>query len=406
MNEGAKPINVAVYQYVIPEYRESLFAAMSRRPEINLEVFASLSAPLYPKTRTLDQDFCFHCVPFHSTFHEHVSWQDGLQIPGHFTQGDVLVLSGDPGHVSNYRLMWQAKRRGLGVVWWGHGFRARGGLSDLPKLVVYRLLEYLVDVVLLYTDEQVENHRRLGFSSCKLFAANNALDQSQIAKAAAAWGHKELAAFRLSERIQDKHVLLACGRLAPRAKVELTLAAIAHLAEARKDCVLIVIGDGDRRQALTEMVARLGLGDCVRFLGAIYDETRLAPWFMSADCLVHAGAIGLSTLHAFGYGVPVVTHDNIRGHGPEIAAMRHGDNGLLYKEGDVISLVDNITAILDSADLRRQLSKGASRTIEEKYNMETMLARFVAAIRAASQSKMPPSAYGNVAPSLAQPVDS
>jgi glycosyltransferase involved in cell wall biosynthesis len=399
VNMDTKPIHVAVYQAVIPEYREALFATMSRCPDINLEVFASLSAPRRPKTRKLDQDFCFHCVPFRSAFNNRMSWQNGLEIPSHFTRGDVVVIPGDPRHISNYKLIWHAKRRGIGVVWWGHGFRVREHLSDLPKFAVYRLLERLVDVILLYTDAQVEDYGRLGFSVSKLFATNNALDQSQIAKAIAVWGHEKLAGFRLSERIHDKHVLLTCGRLATRAKMELTLAAMSRLAETRKDCVLIVIGDGDRRQELTEMAARLGIGDYVRFLGAIYDEARLAPWFLSADCLVHAGAIGLSILHAFGYGLPVITHDNMSRHGPEIAAMRHEGNSLLFKEGDVISLIDKMTTILDDASLRRRLSDGALRSVKDDYNMENMVTRFLAAIRAASQSKVLPSAHDATAQS-------
>jgi glycosyltransferase involved in cell wall biosynthesis len=396
---GTGTINVAVYQPIVPQYRESLFQGLHRHPEITLQVFASESGPRGRMTCNLSPEFHLRIVPFHSILDNRVSWQSRLFIPPDFQKGDVIVICGNPRHLTNYRLIWQAKRRGIGVVWWGHGFRARGRLSDLPKCAVYRLLHRLVDVVLLYTDEQVDNYRRLGFCPSNLFATNNALDQSQIARAVAPWGQKELATFRRSEQICNKHVLLVCGRLVPRAKVELTLAAMTRLVETRRDFVLIVIGDGDKRQDLTEMAERLGVGNYVRFLGAIYDEARLAPWFMSADCVVHAGCIGLSLLHAFGYGVPVITHDNSHDHAPEIAAMRHGGNGLLYREGDVVSLANSIATILDNVDLRQRLSEGALHAVKEKYNMENMLTRFLAAIRAASRLKMPPSVHGNTAPS-------
>ena len=45
--------------------------------------------------------------------------------------------------------------------------------------------------------------------------------------------------------------------------------------------------------------------DLVGDLGSIYDEIELAPWFLTADAFVYPENIGLSILHAFGYGLPV-----------------------------------------------------------------------------------------------------
>ena len=59
--------------------------------------------------------------------------------------------------------------------------------------------------------------------------------------------------------------------------------------------------------ALQSIAEELDVEQYVRWLGSIYDEAQLAPWFLTADAFVYPGAIGLSVLHAMGYGLPVVT---------------------------------------------------------------------------------------------------
>ena len=123
---------------------------------------------------------------------------------------------------------------------------------------------------------------------------------------------------------------------------------------------------------------------CDDFAG-IYEEERLAPWFLTSELFVYPGAIGLSLLHAFGYGLPVITHDNLHHQMPEIAALESGRNGLLYREGDAADLARQIRRAGTDESWRRLLAHEARRTVAEVYTLDAMVARFVAAVRCASE---------------------
>jgi glycosyltransferase involved in cell wall biosynthesis len=103
------------------------------------------------------------------------------------------------------------------------------------------------------------------------------------------------------------------------------------------DLLWCVIGDGPERKALEEQALRLGITWHVRWLGTIIDEAELAPWFLSSQALVHPNGIGLSLLHAFGSGVPVVTQGDAATHGPEFDAFTAGETGFLHERGIIVS---------------------------------------------------------------------
>ena len=91
--------------------------------------------------------------------------------------------------------------------------------------------------------------------------------------------------------------------------------------------------------------------------------------------------IGLSIMHALGYGLPVVTSDDLAAHNPEIEALEPGGNGLLYRDGDVDDLVARWKDLMTDHDQRARMSRQAIRTVEEKYTLENMVQGFLDAMR-------------------------
>lgn len=91
--------------------------------------------------------------------------------------------------------------------------------------------------------------------------------------------------------------------------------------------------------------------------------------------------IGLSLLHAFGYGLPVVTSDRLDAQNPEIEALRPSQNGLLYRHGDFKALAESLRELLTNEALRNALSKEAQRTVTEDFSLERMVDGFDKAIQ-------------------------
>lgn len=377
----AKSIRVQIIQPLIPEYRVPLFRRLAEHENLRVKICSSRTLPYrdYPSTVDTGEEYLnleHSCV---GLMGNRFLWQRKMELDHEMGKGDVLVVCGDLRYLSNIPLIWNAKRRKVGVVWWGHGF------SKKPNRfleAIRRIFMKLADVILLYTDEEVEEYKRLGLPMEKLFATNNALDQEPIKEATAAWGKERLKEFQEFENITEKHMLLFCGRRTNSVSLEDVFTALAQLRRTNDRYLFVIIGPDDSDGILGEKAKRLGVDDCIRWLGPIYDQHSLAPWFLSASCFVFPGAIGLSLIHAFSYGLPVIVPDCI--HNPEIAAFCDGENGFFYKDDDVADLARKISAVVDHTEYQKQMSAEALRTVERDYNMDNMVRRYVAAIKAAA----------------------
>jgi len=383
-------VRVQLVQPVIPRYRVALYTALSRAPGICLRVKSSARVSGNPPSVGDSLQGADASFPCRELLGGRLFWQEGLQLDRDLEQGDVVILDGNPRFASNWPLMLAARRRRIGVVWWGHGWSAT---SQPLRAGLRRRLMSLCDVLLLYTDAERDEYLRMGFAADRVFAANNALDQAAIRMAAAAWPEPRLAEFRHAEGLEGRRLLLFCGRLRtdPPTELDVALQALRRLRAGDDSYLLAVIGDGEDAARLRGLSDALELGRAVRWLGSVYDETAVAPWFMSAECFVYPGPIGLSLLQAFGYGLPVLTHDRRREHNPEIAALEDWRNGGLFPRGDAAALARCIRRIGTESGLREALGAEARRTVEQRYTTELMVERFLAAVRTASERVSRPS---------------
>ena len=373
---------VQIVQPIVPHYRVPFFSMLAARRDIKIFLDTSDALPgdssIVPATLPAPVSVTTHKC--RSILGGRFFWQERIRLNPELQKGDVLVVNGNPRFLSNFPLILDAKRRGIGTVWWGQGW---GAESRPFRAAIRRRLMRLADVLLLYTDREVGEFTKLGFSEDRVFAINNTIDQAPIGEARAAWDSNRLSEFREANQLYGKKLLLFCGRLTRKAHLELALEAVSHLARYGQ-YELAIIGDGDEAVGLRKLARQLEVDQRTRWLGPMIEQSRLAPWFLSADCFVYPGAIGLSLLHAFGYGLPVITHSTLRRQMPEIAALEHLKNGYLFKENDVFKLVEGVRYICEDSVRRHQLSEAATRTAA-KYSIEHMVERLVLGASVASQ---------------------
>jgi glycosyltransferase involved in cell wall biosynthesis len=292
---------------------------------------------------------------------------------------DVLFLSWDLHYLSLLPALLRARANGTATVLWGHGYsknespwrrRARAEVGNLATALLF----YNRATAALYVDDGVDPRR--------VFVAPNALDQSPIRQERAFWGDRPdaLAEFRREQGL-DGPLILFVSRLEGQNRVDLLLSAAARLRHRHPRLKVVIIGKGEEEPLLRQRTADLKLSDAVRFLGSVYDESQLAPWFVAADVFCYPANIGLSLLHSFGYGLPVVTSDRTEAQNPEIEALRPGENGLTFRDGDVADLTAKLDHLLSDDPLRRRLCQGALRTISERFSIEKMVDGMEAAAR-------------------------
>src|SRR5262249_50860686 len=123
--------------------------------------------------------------------------------------------------------------------------------------------------------------------------------------------------------------LLSIGRLAQVKGHGVLLEAMATLRSRGLDVTADVVGDGPKRDDLEKLARKLGLGDAVRFTGAVgHDE--IDTYYRAADAFVHpsfAEGIPVVLMEAMAHGLPVVA-TTVMGVGELVS---HGRNGLLVR---------------------------------------------------------------------------
>jgi len=380
--EQRRIIRVQIIQPLIPAYRVPLFQKLAEHSDLRVKVCASRTISGRKNISSVERedeyaDLGHPCIGF---LGNRFLWQRKLKLDPVMGKGDVIVFCGNLRFLSNIPLFVEAKKRKVGIVWWGHGFSKR---RNPFKDAMGRLVMRFIDVRLLYTDKEIEEYKCKGFPESKLFAANNAIDQQPINEATKAWTGEKLKAFKEREKIGGKEILLFCGRRVDSVSLNDVFAALAQLSKTNDKYLFVIIGPDNSGGILGEKAKRLGVNDRIRWLGPMYDQHDLAPWFLSARCFVFPGAIGLSLLHAFSYGLPVIVPDCT--HNPEISAFRDRENGLFYKDGEVEDLAKKISEIVDHPEYQCHMSEKALKTVEKGYSMDSMVKRCVTAIRAASQ---------------------
>lgn len=372
-------IRVCFQQPALPAYRIPVFAELARRPGMSVEVLFSDKAKL---PNVAAEGFAAHQVAERTLLKwpREVRWVTAQMRATDPARADVAVLEYNSGVPSVLPAIRKANKRGVGVVLWGHGYSVR----DTP--LSRKLRNWLgtkADAVVLYNHEARQRMIDEGFDASKLFVALNALDQGPIQAAREKWlaDPEALAEFQKQHGLDRGPVVLFVSRLYAQNRMDLLLHAAARLTDTHPDLTVAIVGDGDQREHLRELAAKLGIQGRVVMPGAIYGEDKLAPWFLSATAFCYPDFIGLSVLHALGYGLPVVTNQNMWAHPPEAQCLRHDENALLVDLAEPGSLAAALARLIDEPDLAARMGQAGRQMVLQKHTVANMVDGHDAAIR-------------------------
>ncbi|MEL6798972.1 MAG: glycosyltransferase [Pseudomonadota bacterium] len=168
--------------------------------------------------------------------------------------------------------------------------------------------------------------------------------------------------------------LVSVCRLVEKKGLDVAIEALAMLRARRPEVEwrYEIGGDGPMGAALRAQVAERGLGDRVRFLGALSHEATLER-IAAADVLL---APSVTAKDGDQEGIPVTLMEAMA-LGTVVCATRHsgipelledGASGVLSKEGDAIGLFKNIAAVSHGKNLASNLVDAARLTIELHFD--------------------------------------
>ncbi|MGE5232633.1 MAG: glycosyltransferase family 4 protein [Acidobacteriota bacterium] len=169
--------------------------------------------------------------------------------------------------------------------------------------------------------------------------------------------------------------VLFVGRLRTRKAVAVLLQAFARVAAAEPGARLVVLGDGEQRQALAAQLRALGLGERVRLAGAV-PRSEIADWLARADvfCLPSTyEGFPLAILEAMAADLPVVA-TRVAGV-PE--AVEDGASGLLVEPEDDAGLAAALSALIRDPARRHALGERGRALLAERFAIGDVCRRYV-----------------------------
>ena len=161
--------------------------------------------------------------------------------------------------------------------------------------------------------------------------------------------------------------LLCVGSISPRKAQHLLVEACTYLERGSFEVEFAgsVESDMEYADSVQDTIKREHLSDVIRVSGEL-SPIDLASAYRKADVLVHPAcweAFGMSILDGMWCGLPVIASD--------IAAIpelvRHGENGLLVRQGDAEELADAMKNLIRNRNLRLQMGD-KSRMFAESMN--------------------------------------
>ena len=301
-------------------------------------------------------------------------WQP---FPAELKDADLVVVMQESRILSNYPLLlsqlWSRRK----VAYWGHGVNFQ---SDDPAGTREHWKHFLLKRVywwFAYTEVTVDILQRAGYPSARITCLNNAIDGSSFKADLASWNEHDIAVEKVRKGIATSAPIgVFCGSIYPDKRLKLLIDASDLIQQKMPEFALIVIGDGPSMPELRNAAANR---PWMHLLGVRIGREK-ALYFRMGDVILNPGSVGLHIVDAFCSGTVMITTRTAR-HGPEVAYLRDGENGI-YSDDTPAAYSQAVLDVIKDP-IRLQKMQANSLIDSERYTLEDMVRRFADGIEAA-----------------------
>ena len=177
--------------------------------------------------------------------------------------------------------------------------------------------------------------------------------------------------FSFSPPSRQAKVLTYVGRLSGEKGVPVLLESLHLLKQQNYDFQLNLLGDGDARQALEQLVREKGLANNVRFAGFV-DQTTIVDTLSNSDIFVlpsFAEGIPVALMEAMAMGVPVIA--TYVGGVAELVIDKV--TGLVTYPSDREGLARAIATYIDDETLCKQIADNAREKVTRDFMIDDQI---------------------------------
>ncbi|NNG77267.1 glycosyltransferase family 4 protein [Acinetobacter sp. ANC 4277] len=171
-----------------------------------------------------------------------------------------------------------------------------------------------------------------------------------------------------SETLGEPVILGIMTRLVEYKGTHLAISAVEQLKKQKYKVKLLIAGEGEQKEALSQQVKDLNLENEVEFLGWIGGEDK-RKFYKDIDIVMVPtmnDTQPLAILDAFAWGKPVVASDHISVQ----QIIRQGKNGLMAKCGNIESLAENIAFLIEHPEKISKVAQAGYLDAKEKYQFK------------------------------------
>ena len=229
------------------------------------------------------------------------------------------------------------------------------------------LTAYMIDTVIACSNACRSDYIAWSrISPSKIVTIYNGIDANSFQPCT----EKHIRAIRARLNITSRHVIGIVGRLSPEKDHPTFFKAVQILRRAFPSLTALVVGDGPSKAHLTEKVQRMGLSDCVMFLGNRSDAPTIIACLDTLVLTSLTEGMPIVLLEAQALGVPVVT----TAAGGAVEVVRHGETGFIVPRGDSDKVAESISELLLNQSFRQRLSLNGRRFVLEAFDSNQMAA--------------------------------
>lgn len=237
------------------------------------------------------------------------------------------------------------------------------GQHPLARIVTH--LQKRASAIIALTRETASEALAIGIPSSRIHQLGNGVDITSYRPR----GERERAELKAELGVGCQNIFICVGRLAPDKGLDGLLRAW-QLASDHLPAGwgLVMVGEGEMRERLSAMVARLGSHSPVMMVGPQQD---VAKWLGASDVYLSASKReGLSNtlLEAMATGLPSAV-TRVSGVTDLVAEP---NAGFVVNVSDVDAMTAAIVDLAANADIRLNMGQAARRKIENSYSMDAV----------------------------------
>lgn len=171
---------------------------------------------------------------------------------------------------------------------------------------------------------------------------------------------------------EGRFVFGTVARFDPIKNHPLMIRTIYGLRQRGLDAQLVIVGDGETRPELEQVIEELALNDAVTLAGYHANPHPLMAQFDAFLLTSFSEGTSMTLLEAMSLSLPCVV--TAVGGNPEI--IEHERSGLIIENDNLSQSIDSCSRLMNDAGLRRTLGERASQRFLERFSARAMNQRY------------------------------